>query len=76
MKDLKVWSTFRSDTEIDKYRYKMLNPIFDVQNRNSLSVYMPLNENHYKIHNLAHLLNNSIPIEGVISGFDYAIADT
>lgn len=76
MKDLKVWSTFRTETEIQKFRYKMLNPVFEVQKRNSLNVYMPLNENHYKIHNLAHLLNNSIPIEGLISGFDYVIADT
>ena len=54
----------------------MLNPVFEVQNRNSLNIYLPLNENHYKVHNLAHLLNNSIPIEGVISGFDYVVADT
>lgn len=41
-----------------------------------MKVYAPLNENNYKVHNLAYLLNDSIPIEGVISGFDYSIADT
>lgn len=35
-----------------------------------------MNENHFKVHNLAYLLNDSIPFEGLISGFEYANSET
>jgi len=76
IKEVRVWSEFRSDEQLEKFRYKKLDPTRDQGNPGSLEAYLTLAENSYQFINLAALAKDSTPSAVGARGFGYESGET
>ena len=76
IKEVRVWSEFRSDEQLEKFRYKKLDPTRDQTNPGSLEAYLTLSENSYQFVNLAALAKDSTPRGVGARGFGYQSGET
>lgn len=56
MKDVRVWSSYRSDDQIGKNRYRTIHPKSDL-NAKDMLIYLPMKEDNHYIHNFVALYN-------------------